>query len=374
MYKRNGIYYADFIHDGKRYVKSLKVSSKSVARELEQRFRVEVMTGEYDRKQERKKRDVKFNVVLNDYIENVSKVDKKSWKRDLVATNHLLRYFNKKRFLEITPDDVTAYKNKRQQEIIATKDKPVNEISFASINRELSLMKRLYNWYSEQKQIQIINPVKGIKMFKEHSRDRVMSDEEEQRFFANGKPPHYLKAIVTIALYTGMRKSEILNLRRKDVVLKDIGGYVILKDTKNGENRKVPLNNDLTEFFISIIKNVSIDEYLFPSKDGKRFDDVKKSWGNTCRRAGIEDLKFHDLRHTFCTRLAADGTSPFFIMKIVGHKDTDTAKRYTNPTEEHLLNAMPAMKSHQFSQQSDIAVDSPSLAEQKRTVISKTST
>ena len=60
-------------------------------------------------------------------------------------------------------------------------------------------------------------------------------------------------------------------------------------------------------------------------------------------RAGIKDLRFHDLRHTFCTRMAYLGINPFTIMQVVGHKDTKTAKRYTNPTDEHML--LPCLKS-----------------------------
>jgi len=354
MYKRNGIYYADFIHDGQRYVKSLKVSSKSVARELEQKFKIEVLTGKYAEKQERKKRDVGFAIVLKEYIENVAKVDKKSWKRDLVSERHLKKFFKKKKFLAITSDDVIHYKNARQKEIMnqdKNKEKEKSEITFTTINRELALLKRLYNWYAEMKKIEIKNPVKGIKYFQEKSRERVMTLDEEKRFFTNGKPAAHMRYIVLFALYTGMRRSEIFKLKKKHVFLGDLGGYILLKDTKNGEDRKVPLNKDLTKIMREIIYKVSDDDYIFTNYDGSRIKDIKKAWQGACDRAGIKDLRFHDLRHTFCTRAAQRGTNPFFIMKIVGHKDPKTAQRYTNPTDEHLLNVMPVLESHQNPQQ-----------------------
>ena len=115
----------------------------------------------------------------------------------------------------------------------------------------------------------------------------------------------YLADIVLIALNTGMRKSEILGLKKSDIFLKDISGYILLKDTKNNDVRKVPLNYELTILFNGIIKNVSdYNEYLFTNRSGKPFIDIKKGFHKTCERAGIKGLTFHDLRHTFCTRAA----------------------------------------------------------------------
>ena len=374
MYKRNGIWYADFNHDGKRYVKSLKVSSKSVAKEMEQKFRVEVLTGTYDRKQAIKKRNVNFEAVLNDYIENVAKVDKRSWDRDEVSAKHLKKFFCSKKFLEVNSDDVMNFKNMRQKEIMnkeKNKHKPVRDISFTTINREMSLLKRLYNWYNEQKKLNHVNPVKGIKFFAERSRNRVMTEEEEKKFFTDGKLEKHIREMVLLALYTGMRRGEIMKLRTNNVILTDIGGSIHLQDTKNGEDRNVPLNKDMAEFMKRLLDGKAKDDYVFINKrTGKPFTDIGNAFEGACDRAEIKDFRFHDLRHTFCTRAASRGVSPFFIMKIVGHKDTETAKRYVNPTEEHLINAMPPIKSHQFSQQSENSVVSAKENPKKRKVFS----
>ena len=152
-----------------------------------------------------------------------------------------------------------------------------------------------------------------------------------------------------------MRLREILNLKKEEVLLGDIGGTIVLGDTKNGESRKIPLTKELTDLFRRIIDNTwDNSPYLFCNrKTGRPIRDIKTSFPKCCRRANIENLRFHDLRHTFCTRLANEGVNPFIIMQIVGHKDTKTAKRYTNPTDEHLMAAMAKIgeKSHQFSQQ-----------------------
>ena len=149
-----------------------------------------------------------------------------------------------------------------------------------------------------------------------------------------------------------MRKGEILSLKKSDIVLGDLGGYISLKDTKNGDNRKVFLTVELTEFLKNTIEDNPYGEYVFSDIWGKELVTIHTSWEGTCKRAGIKDLKFHDLRHTFCTRMAHLGVSPFTIMQVVGHKDTKTARRYTNPTDEHMLSAMSKV-SRQFSRQQE---------------------
>lgn len=125
-------------------------------------------------------------------------------------------------------------------------------------------------------------------------------------------------------------------MRKDDVVIGDLGGYISLKDTKNGDNRKVMLTKELTVFLKNIIRRSHEHiEYVFNFKNGKPISSIRECFKATCDRAGIKDLKFHDLRHTFCTRIAHEGVNPFVIMQIFGHKDTKPAKRYTNPTNEH---------------------------------------
>ena len=353
MYERKGYYYTDFVHDGKRYVKSLKTKSKSVAKELERKFRVEVESGKLELRQQQKLVKAKFNLVLTEYLETES-IHKKSHRRDNVSSKHLLRFFGKKTLTGITPDDISNFKLKRKAELIAKKKKineniSEREVSLATVNRELTLLKRIFNWYASQKRLTIPNPVKGIELFKEKARDRVLTEEEDQLFFEIGNPPQYLKDVVMFALVTGARKGEILNLKKSDVVLGELGGSIVFRDTKNGENRKVVLTKELTGFLKQVINVGSFSEHVFCHKNGQPLKSFDSGFRAVLKRAGINNFRFHDLRHTFCTRMANAGVNPFMIMHVVGHKDTSTAKRYTNPTDEHLLVAMGKM-SHQFSQ------------------------
>jgi len=276
----------------------------------------------------------------------------KSHARNETTCIRLRKFFGDKKISAITPDDVTDYRLQRQAEIIAKKKKPKEVINFATINRELSCLRRVLNWYRKQKRIKFDNPASCFEMYREQARERVMTEEEERRFFESGKPSPEIRDIVIFALATGMRRSEIFRLKKTDVLLGDLGGFIILRDTKNGESRRVPLTKELTAFLKKVINEYPESEHVFNQKNGQPYRDLKEGYNAACKRAGIEGLRFHDLRHTFCTRMANEGVSPFVIMQIVGHKDTKTAKRYTNPTDAHLMAAMAKLvkKSHVFSQ------------------------
>jgi integrase len=216
-------------------------------------------------------------------------------------------------------------------------------------------LKRVFNWYCQQHRLRIDNPVSGIEFFKEVPRDRTMTEEEEQLFFTKGKPLPILRDFVRLGLRTGMRTGEILKLKVPDIVLGDLGGHIQLRDTKTGDNRKVPLTKELVAFLRQIIKDYSHGtEFVFFNPEKKKpYFEFKGQWRNACKRAGIDNLHYHDLKHTFCTRMSAAKVNQFVIMKIVGQKDPKTALRYTNPTDENLMAAMqelgkkPLGKKHQ---------------------------
>ena len=131
-----------------------------------------------------------------------------------------------------------------------------------------------------------------------------------------------------------MRKSEILNLKWNRVDL--ISGFIRLRpeDTKNGEGRAIPLNNELTEFFKNTIKCLHHD-YVF-TRNNKPIKNIRKVLDKACADAGIEDFTFHDFRHSFVTRKRIEGHDPIKIMKVTVHKDVSMYLRYNTVTEEEL--------------------------------------
>ena len=131
-----------------------------------------------------------------------------------------------------------------------------------------------------------------------------------------------------------MRKGEILNLKWDRIDMKN--GFIRLwsEDTKNGEAKAAPLNEELTVLLKNTIKCLHHD-YVF-TRNNKPISNIRKAFKRACAEAEIKDFTFHDFRHTFVTRKRIEGHDPVKIMKVTGHKDVSMYLRYNTVTEEEL--------------------------------------
>jgi len=126
-------------------------------------------------------------------------------------------------------------------------------------------------------------------------------------------------------LETGMRRGEIMKLRRPDLDMKT--GRIYIPDTKIGEPRHAPVSSRLMVVLSKIPPHPDTD-FFFAGKDGESYHDVRTSFENACRRAGIKHFHFHDLRHTFVTHVIDAGIDLYVIGKIVGHSNSTMTERY----------------------------------------------
>lgn len=137
----------------------------------------------------------------------------------------------------------------------------------------------------------------------------------------------HLKPIVTIAVHTGIRKTELLTLNRSQV---DFNlGIITLTDTKNQEVRHLPMNETVK----NTLKSIKGDgEYYFGSliKRGEPLSRIDKAFGYALKRSKIEDFTFHDLRHCFASNLTMAGVGLFEVSELLGHKNVQITKRYAH--------------------------------------------
>ena len=144
-------------------------------------------------------------------------------------------------------------------------------------------------------------------------RVRFLSDEERARLLSACRSAQcpYLYAVVVLALSTGMRQGEIMNLRWSDVDL--VKMRIILQDTKNGERRNVPLTGHALQEIEKLSKVRRIDtNRVFPNTnygENARPYEIRKSWNTALKKSEVEDFRFHDLRHTTASFLAMNGAS-----------------------------------------------------------------
>ena len=329
VYLRGKSYYIDFYEDGKRYTERVGQVSKSVAEEKLSIRRSEVIRGEW----KPKKIQISFDKFKEEYLE-LTRGDKKpkSSLRDECSLKHLSKTFDGRMLSEINPLLIEKYKKTRKEEGAEP----------ATVNRELGCLRHMFNMAIKWKKAQI-NPVREVKFLKEpKEKERILTEEEEARLLetvrASPKEKH-LEPIIIAALNTGIRKGEILNLKWSNVDFKT--GHILVEETKNGEIRRVPMNKKLTET-LEGAKKLSKSEYVF-SDNGKPYRDVKTGWWSALKKAKIEGFRFHDLRHTFGSRLGMAGVDIRTIQELMGHKDIKMTMRYSHPTPEHKKNAVKVL-------------------------------
>jgi integrase len=177
------------------------------------------------------------------------------------------------------------------------------------------------------------NPCKG-RLFKlDNQRYRYLLPEEEPKLLETltGRRAH-LRPQVIVSIGTGLRKRELLSLRREHVDLsRDL---IVVTRTKSRRNREVPMNDQVREVVVELCKGKRPWDYLFANPlTGKPYTDSKHAFTSACRDAGITGLWWHDLRATFGTRLGEAGFSLKYIMELMGHTDSQTCLRYVRATD-----------------------------------------
>jgi integrase len=207
------------------------------------------------------------------------------------------------------------------------------EASPGSVVKELNVLKHLLRIASEVWEYIPLNVARGVKPPKV-SRGRVRYLQPGELRAVLEACPDWLRVIVAIAVTTGMRRGEILKLRWLDVDL--IHSRALLPQTKNGEGRVVYLNKMAIAAITSLPFTRSAAP-LFPGIDGR---DVSRHFTDVCRRLGIADFHFHDLRHTAASWLRMAGSDIHTVASLLGHKDLRMAARYQHLSPDFLAEAV----------------------------------
>ena len=244
---------------------------------------------------------------------------------------HHLKDFHNRMMLGIKPVEIAKLHNNTKQ-----------THSPYTANRVLSLIKHIYVIAAKHGYMNgHANPAADITKFKEQTRDRFLQSDELQRLFAalETEQNEVFKNYILISLYSGQRRSSILSLRWSQVDL--VNGFIYLPDTKNGEPMQVPMTNQLRELFKKINHSKNSD-WVLPSVRSKsgHLEDPKRPWHELLRRAGIENLRLHDLRRTMGSYQAISGASLHIIGKSLGHKSASATQVYARLTVDPVRNAM----------------------------------
>lgn len=241
------------------------------------------------------------------------------------------------------------------------RDKPLTP---ASVNRYLAALSHVFTVATEEWQWLSDSPTRLVRRMKEpRGRTRFLSDEERERLLeacrASGNI--YLYPAVVLALSTGMRSGEIMNLTLDDVDL--TRKRLILRETKNGEQRAVPLAAEALGQVREVVGLRRPDDtrLLFPSDrrlrpgTARRPIELRAPWNTALAKAGLKDFKFHDLRHTAASYLAMCGASLMEISAVLGHKTLQMVKRYSHLSDPHTATVVTRMNQRIFGQSTKAA-------------------
>ncbi len=261
---------------------------------------------------------VSFDEAADSFLA-FSESRKKSYRRDFFSVKALRAFFGGRPLESLTPSLVEDFLKERKKKA----EEKGRSLKNSSLNREIACLKTIARRAVLDRKIDR-NPVDGVRMFRETSRNRTLTPEEYQRLLENCSP-HY-QPVVQLAYFTGMRRGEITGLRWDQVDLKE--GIIALKseDTKTQEEREIPLDEGLMDLLKRIPKVLG-SPYVFNFR-GHGLKDPKTAFLRACERGNISDFHFHDLRHCAVTNFRKAGVSDSTIMSISGHKTHAVFRKY----------------------------------------------
>lgn len=258
------------------------------------------------------------------------KARKRSWQVDeRIARQHLSPVFGDKTFDAISRADVELW----------LQALPSQGLALATCNRILAVFKSIcslagiHGWLAGQP------PCIGVSPFRIHGqRERYLSRHEACRLMLALVRSDRLEAFaLRLLLLTGARKSEILRLRWEHIRL-DLR-LMTIPLSKSGKPRHIPLSEDAMRVIRSLPRRQK-SPWLFPGHaPGKPLSDIYLFWNALRKKLGLEDVRIHDLRHTFASFLVNTGHSLYEVQKLLGHSDPRTTMRYAHLGQDSLLAA-----------------------------------
>ena len=262
------------------------------------------------------------------YIPHV-KVYKRSWKQDEeVIDRRIISLWGKMKISEITRDDVTNF----QDGLIFNGLKP------GTVNRHMALVKFIFS-LAEKWEVIEKSPARGVsKLADNNHKERYLSREEITRLLTELKncKSDAVPDVIEFLILTGARKGEAMHMKWVDVDFERKIWTVPL--SKSGKPRYIPLSG--AAMAVLERRNGNESDYVFPNqKTGRPISGFHNTWDRIRIKAGIPDVRIHDLRHNFASLLINNGRSLYEVQKLLGHADISTTQRYAHLSQDTLQEA-----------------------------------
>jgi integrase len=321
LYRRvdSKTWWISIISCGRRVRQSTGTENKKLAEKIHAKIMTDIEEGRYF--DSLKARKITFAEMVTKYK------SKYQHARDQYTVKRLLPAFGRFTLAEITTDLVSDYRDER-----------LKTVRPATVYQELALMRRMFNVARREWKWTKDNPVADLSFSvgNKNARDRWLTPEEERSLLEKATNPVWLRSLLVLALHSGMRKGEVLNLHWREV---DFSRKIVnVVKSKNGEKRSIPMSQTLYET-LKGVKVRDISGRVFPISDRS----LREAFKMTLEKAGIVDFRIHDLRHTFATRLVQNGVDLYKVKELLGHKTISMTMRYAHHYPESLRSSVEVL-------------------------------
>lgn len=313
----------------RRYQRSTETEDVKVARVLLGKWEAAAHEGKFFDIAEQPQPHT-WEELIEQYKRFIAHQKSAKWKGYVL--NQLSTVFGGKMLPEITLKAVQEY----QSALLAKGRKPATVDGYVAVLMHMLKCAEDWNMLTETQYKKA--KLHKVKLFREDNTRLRFLSRDELAVFVDACDDE-LRPIVIFAANTGVRKQQVLRLRWEHVDLKH--GLIRLPTTKSGKRLELPMNKTVRTLLQGLVRPISGEGWVFPSPDtGKPFVDVKKAWARACKKAGLHDFTFHDLRHTFASQLVMAGVDLTTVKELLGHKDIKMTLRYAHLAPVHKQKAV----------------------------------